>query len=140
MIRIALIIGSGLVVLWFSFRSSPDFRTLAIMPRWLAEWADANPNFRTFVPFFILAAAAPFLRPGWSATFRPGSPIGAPGLLLLLLVTELIQWPLPGRTCDYRDVFWGSCGIACGTALGLLLWLLVTGRMRPSGLQSPSDK
>ena len=89
------------VVLWCALAPTPDLVNIEWMPRWIGKWADANPTFRNFPAFGILAMG--FYAAGF-AWFDPRRGAGQCALAFIGAVTasfaavamEVAQVRLPG--------------------------------------------
>jgi hypothetical protein len=95
------------------------------MPRWIGKWADANPTFRNFPAFGILAMV--FYAAGF-AWFDPRRGAGQCALAFIVAVTasvaavamEVAQVRLPGRFFDPTDIAWSMAGALAGA---FVAWL-----------------
>lgn len=117
------------VVLFFTFRGSPNVSTLSWMPERWGLWLDDHDEFRHFIGFTVFALAGFLLnfdaaltrsrhrliRKFRSSRNRTGR-LGA--FLVLVYVLELGQLALPGRDFDWLDVVNGWGGV-------VLAWLIV---------------
>jgi hypothetical protein len=107
------------VVLWCAIAPSPDLVKIEWMPRWIGKWADANPTFRNFPAFGILAMV--FYAAGF-AWFDPARGAGQCALAFIAAVTasfaavamEVAQVRLPGRFFDPDDIAWSMAGALAG--------------------------
>jgi glycopeptide antibiotics resistance protein len=98
-------------VLYFSWLPDPNIGSRGYFPDWLGAWINRNGNLRTAVPFVALGALGEWL----VSRRRRGWVLGT--LLALVLVAELGQLALPGRTFDWGDVAWALAGSVAGMAL-----------------------
>ena len=106
-------------VLWCALAPTPDLVRIDWMPRWLGKWADANPTFRNFPAFGILAMA--FYAAGF-AGFDPSRGAGQCALAFISAATvsfaavavEVAQLRLPGRSFDPDDIAWSMAGSLTG--------------------------
>ncbi len=113
------------VVLWCALAPSPDLVNIEWMPRWIGKWADANPTFRNFPAFGILAMG--FYAAGF-AWFDPRRGAGQCALAFIGAVTasfaavamEVAQVRLPGRFFDPDDIAWSMAGALTGA---FVAWL-----------------
>jgi glycopeptide antibiotics resistance protein len=98
-------------VLYFSWLPDPNIGSLPYFPDGLGAWINHYGNLRTAIPFVALGALGEWLvgrrRRGWV--------LGT--LLALVLVAELGQLALPGRTFDWGDVAWALVGAVGGMAV-----------------------
>jgi hypothetical protein len=117
--------GMFAVVLWCALAPSPNLVKIDWMPRWLGKWADANPTFRNFPAFGILAMT--FYAAGF-AWFDPRRRSGQCALAfiaalaasLAALALEVLQVRLPGRFFDPDDIAWSMAGALTGAFLASL--------------------
>jgi hypothetical protein len=113
------------VVLWCALAPTPDLVNIEWMPKWLGKWADANPTFRNFPAFGILAMV--FYAAGF-AWFDPRRGAGQCALAFIAAVTasfaavamEVAQVRLPGRFFDPDDIAWSMAGALTGA---FVVWL-----------------
>ncbi|MGF1451697.1 MAG: WcaI family glycosyltransferase [Opitutales bacterium] len=135
---VALFLGLLFVatIVFVSVKNTPYMRDLPWLPSALADWADHNPNRRTFLPFFFAAFILPLVtqcrwRMRWTHLC-----LSAGGLLATLGITELLQWPMPMRSAAWSDIGWGATGIAAGLFTAVTVWLLscpgILGQQRDS--------
>jgi hypothetical protein len=110
------------VILFFTFRASPNASELSWMPQRWGLWLDDHDEFRHFIGISVFAAAvfllnfdsvfnrsrSRFVRKFRSSRNRTGR-LGA--LLVLVYMLELAQLPLPNRDFDWLDVVNGWCGV-----------------------------
>lgn len=111
---IQLFTGMGLVgmvaaTLFFGLRSSPSLSEIGWLPDFIGNWADSNWAIRTAVPFLFLGFLWQFL--GGRTEWLFGGHVFLVGLGIAI---ELIQFALPDRFPDWKDVFWSTFGVACG--------------------------
>ena len=114
----------SLALVYFSFKSQPEFSGDPVLPGWLEWFGDTFPDFRTFVPFFLYAILLPFLPRDYSDF--PGKTIflGCAALAVFLVSSELIQYFMPRRQFAWMDLIWGAAGIVCGAILGIGAWVM----------------
>ncbi len=113
------------VVLWCALAPTPDLVNIEWMPKWLGKWADANPTFRNFPAFGILAMV---FYAGGFAWFDPRRGAGQCALAFIAAVTasfaavamEVAQVRLPGRFFDPDDIAWSMAGALTGA---FVVWL-----------------
>ncbi|MDB4265233.1 VanZ family protein [bacterium] len=104
------------LILAASWVSESQMAGQAWIPRWLGEWADESPNFRTMLPFVPLAF---LLVRCFSGKGGPQSFLWAVFLsFACLFLAEGGQVWLPQRTADPADLRWGGLGILLGSLLG----------------------
>jgi hypothetical protein len=110
------------VILFFTFRSSPNASDLSWMPQRWGLWLDEHDEFRHFIGITVFAGAifllnfdsvfnrssSRFVRKFRSSRNHTGR-LGA--LLVLVYVLELAQLALPNRDFDWLDVVNGWCGV-----------------------------
>lgn len=110
------------VILYFTFRASPNASDLSWVPQRWALWLDEHDEFRHFIGFAVFAAAAfllnfdsvfnrstsRFVRKLRSSRNRTGR-LG--GLLVLVYMLELAQLVMPSREFDWLDVVNGWGGV-----------------------------
>ena len=115
------------IVLYFTFRASPNVSTLAWMPERWGIWLDEHDEFRHFIGFAVFAAIgfglnfdalfnrsrSRFVRKFRSSRNRTGR-LGA--FLVLVYLLELAQLGMPGRDFDWLDVVNGWGGIVLAWA------------------------
>jgi len=107
------------VVLWCALAPTPDLANIEWIPRWIGKWADANPTFRNFPAFGILAMG--FFAAGF-VWFDPQRGAGQCALAFIGAVTasfaavamEVAQVRLPGRFFDPDDIAWSIAGALTG--------------------------
>ncbi len=113
------------VVVWCALAPSPDLVNIEWMPKWIGKWADANPTFRNFPAFGILAVV--FYAAGF-AWVDPRRGAGQCALAFIAAVTasfaavalEVAQVRLPGRFFDPNDIAWSMAGALTGA---FVVWL-----------------
>ncbi len=128
------------VVLWCALAPTPDLVNIEWMPRWIGKWADANPTFRTFPAFGILAMV--FYAAGF-AWFDPRRGAGQCALGFIAAVTaafaavvmEVAQVRLPGRFFDPNDIAWSMAGALTGAFVAWLGGLPLMARSRGVSLK-----
>ena len=121
------------VVLWCALAPSPDLVNIEWMPKWIGKWADANPTFRNFPAFGILAMV--FYAAGF-AWFDPARGAGQCALAFIAAVTasiaavamEVAQVRLPGRFFDPNDIAWSMAGALAGAFVAWLAGLFLPRR------------
>ena len=102
-----------------SWADNSSMTALQWLPQEVGQWADREPNFRTAFPFVGLAFFLALIFFEWS---RPWGAVLAVILsLLVLAAAEVGQLALPGRTADWKDIGWGSVGIASGLLIAVIL-------------------
>jgi hypothetical protein len=125
------------VVLYFTFRASPNVSTLPWMPARWGLWLDDHDEFRHFIGFAVLAAVgfmlnfdalvnrsrSRFIRRFRSSRNRTGR-LG--GFLVLVYLLELGQLGMPERDFDWLDVVNGWAGIV----LAWVVWYAYKSRHR----------
>jgi VanZ family protein len=79
--------------------------TLGWLPRGVAQWADAHPQFDNF-PAFGLVSLLFFAVTSTAAQFL----IVLGALCLFNIGLEVAQLFMPQRHCDVWDIFWGCAG------------------------------
>lgn len=102
------------IVFYFSWKSNPDIETGGWIPLWLTTWTNKNYNFRTAIPFFLMGVSiSSFSRQSlrfyilcWMA------------MIVMVVIAEVGQLYLPGRSFDYWDIFYGVSGGATGIIIG----------------------
>jgi hypothetical protein len=118
------------VVLWCALAPSPDLVNIKWMPQWIGKWANANPTFRNFPAFGILAMG--FYAAGF-AWFDPRQGAGHCALAFIASVTaafagvamEVAQLRLPGRFFDPDDISWSMAGALTGAFVAWLAGLFL---------------
>lgn len=112
-------IAIGLIlIVYFSWISSPRLSWNAYVPNWIAHWADKeeNYNFRTAIPFVFLGCMSGILiiinnaKHSW--WFRSWFIH-----VLLVAIVELGQLFRPLRSFDVIDIVWGMVGSGSGLLL-----------------------
>jgi VanZ family protein len=104
---------------------SPDMKSLAWLPRFVARWADAEPTFRNFPAFAALAFVATLFFFLSARSVTADSAFYAMFLVSLFSITlELVQLKLPGRFFDPLDIAWSITGSFAGSSAGFFLCLL----------------
>ena len=104
---------------------SPDMKSLSWMPRFVARWADAEPTFRNFPAFAMLAFAATLFFFLWARSVSAASAFYAMfSVSLFSIALEVVQLKLPGRFFDPLDMAWSITGAFAGSTLGFFLCLL----------------
>ncbi len=107
-----------LMIVYFSWISSPRLAWNAYVPNWIAHWADKqeNDNFRTAIPFVFLGFTSGILilfnkanHSWWLRSWFIQA--------LLVVMVELGQLFRPLRSFDVMDILWGMVG----SGLSLLL-------------------
>jgi len=125
------------VVIFFTFRTSPNVSTLPWMPQRWGLWLDDHDEFRHFIGFTVLAAVgfllnfdpllnrsrSKFLRRFRSSRNRTGR-LGA--FLVLVYLLELGQLGMPERDFDWLDVVNGWSGVV----LAWCIWYAYKSRHR----------
>jgi glycopeptide antibiotics resistance protein len=100
-----------LMIVYFSWISSPRLGWNAYVPNWIALWADKqdNYNFRTAIPFVFLGFTSGILivfnkatHNWWLRSWLVQS--------LLVTIVELGQLFRPLRSFDVIDIAWGMAG------------------------------
>jgi len=138
MISLAAII--GLLVIYLSWIPNPAMATIHWMPRWLGEWADAYPRFRTAVPFFGLGGlVGVFFISTERMSFRNGV-ITWSALTGLVVACELGQLMIPRRVFDLNDILWGSVGGAAGLGIVAIETVRRRRRIKTSILADAAEK
>ena len=105
---------------------SPAMKSLSWLPRCVARWADAEPTFRNFPAFAVLAFVDTLF---FFLSARSAS--GAAAFYAMFLVSlfsltlEMIQLKLPGRFFDPLDIAWSITGSFAGSSAGFFLGLLL---------------
>lgn len=102
------------ILVYFSFRSDPHFRSIDWMPDWLIRFGDQYPDFRTFVPFFCFAAILPFLARNHDPSNCKNTRTGVALLMGFLIGSECLQLTIPTRSFSWADIGWGTLGITLG--------------------------
>lgn len=123
------------VVLWCAIAPSPDLVNIEWMPKWIGKWADANPTFRNFPAFGLLAMV--FYAAGF-AWFDPSRGAGQCALGFIAAVTasfaavamEVAQVRLPGRFFDPDDIAWSMAGALAGALVAFLAGIPLASRRR----------
>lgn len=116
------------VVLWCALAPSPDLTKIVWMPCWLGNWANANPTFRNFPAFGMLAMV--FYAAGF-AGFDPRRAAGQCALAFISAATvsfaavavEVAQLWLQGRFFDPDDIAWSMAGALTGAFVAFLAGL-----------------
>jgi hypothetical protein len=125
------------VVIYFTFRASPNVSTLSWMPERWGLWLDDHDSFRHFIGLAVLAglgfllnfdailnrSRSRFIRRFRSTRNRTGR-LGA--FLVLVYLLELGQLGMPGRDFDWLDVVngWG------GVIFAWIVWYVHKSRHR----------
>lgn len=119
----ALIVISVFVLSWLP---SPRLAEQVPMPGLVAKWVDshAHENLRTAVPFLLLGLVDGLRMLGRDAGRRAWIRSWL-CLVLLALVAEAGQLPLPKRRFDLMDVLYGAAGGMLGLMLAALAATLV---------------
>ncbi|GAA4817003.1 VanZ family protein [Litoribaculum gwangyangense] len=118
------LIAVGLIlIVYFSWISSPRLAWNAYVPDWIAYWADKqeNYNFRTAIPFVFLGCISGMLIVMTEAYYLWWLRSWLMQVLLVLIV-ELGQLFRPLRSFDIMDIIWGMVG----SGLGLLFMYAVS--------------
>ncbi|WP_234734487.1 VanZ family protein [Tellurirhabdus bombi] len=101
----------------------PDSRMghLWFLPKWLANWADAEDNLdlRTGVPFVVLGLLVGLWLEASRVT-RYGWGIACISLMGLVILAEVGQLAIAGRNFSWMDVMWGCLGAIVGLTLSLV--------------------
>lgn len=121
-------------VLWCALAPSPDLVNIQWMPRWIGKWADANPTFRNFPAFGILAIV---FYAGGCVWFDPQRGAGRLALAFVAAVStsavalalETMQTQLPGRFFDPDDIAWSMAGALTGAFAAWLAGLFLRRRV-----------
>ena len=103
-------------VFYFSWVTDGSFKTESVIPNWLLEWSNNNPNLRTAVPFLPIGLLMPFLFSKKKATL-----LTVFLSFIIVSMAELGQFIIPTRVPDHRDVLYGLLG----TGIGLIHYNLL---------------
>ena len=105
---------------------SPDMKSLAWLPRFLARWADAEPTFRNFPAFAALAFVATLFFFLLARSVTAGLAFYSMFLVSLFSVMlEFVQLKLPSRSFDPLDIAWSITGSFAGSSAGFFLCQLL---------------
>jgi hypothetical protein len=105
---------------------SPDMKSLAWLPRFLARWADAEPTFRNFPAFAALAFVATLFFFLLVRSVTAGLAFYSMFLVSLFSVMlEVVQLKLPSRSFDPLDIAWSITGSFAGSSAGFFLCQLL---------------
>jgi len=104
----------ALVVFYFSWKGNPDLEESWWMPHWVVVWGNENFNLRTAVPFvgmglmlgYMIRRRFLYFLCCWLA------------MVALVVIAEVGQLYLPGRSFDFWDIFYGVAGGATGILTG----------------------
>ncbi len=102
---IAIVVGLALG-LYLTLRSTGSFNDLWWMPRPVRHWAEYNGRLRNLPAFALLAV--PFMI---VANGRRARRWIIAGLAVFVVLTELAQYYIPGRWCEWQDVTYGWTGL-----------------------------
>jgi small-conductance mechanosensitive channel len=112
-----------IAILYLSLRSSPSLQELPWLPDWLGAWADRHSELRTAVAYFACGLLCPWVgcrrgeADGFVRWLLSKVVLGC-GLLIVLLLTEGVQFFLECRVASFADIALGALGIVLGIALG----------------------
>lgn len=121
-----LFVGMVLAAAACALAPSPDMKSLAWMPRSVARWADAEPTFRNFPAFAVLAFVVTLFLYSWARSVSGAAAFYAMFLVSLFsLVLEMIQLKLPDRFFDPLDIAWSITGSFAGSSAGFFLYRLL---------------
>jgi hypothetical protein len=118
--------GIVLVAATCALAPSPDMKSLAWLPRFLARWADAEPTFRNFPAFAALAFIATLFFFRLARSVTAGLAFYSMFLVSLFSVMlEVVQLKLPSRSFDPLDIAWSITGSFAGSSAGFFLCQLL---------------
>lgn len=104
---------------YLAFRTDSSFFTVPWMPREMARRILSVTNYRNFWGFgFLGFYCALFLGAWWWVRRNSRIQWGTVAVLLLPLVKELLQSPIPGRHGTWHGAAYGFVGALLGLALG----------------------
>ena len=122
-----LLAGIVLTAATCALAPSPDMKSLAWLPRFVARWADAEPTFRNFPAFAVLDFVATLFFFLLARSVAAGLAFYSMFLVSLFSVMlEVVQLKLPGRFFDPLDIAWSITGAFTGSSAGFFLCLLLT--------------
>jgi hypothetical protein len=112
-------------VFYLSWLPLPRLGLLWFIPKWVARWADDQPNdsLRTAVPFIFLGG----LLGVWHVTKGRLWPSWLAAWLLLVITSALAeagQTFLPHRSFDWLDIGWGAAGAGLGLGVVACVYAL----------------
>jgi glycopeptide antibiotics resistance protein len=117
-IGLVLVAGLGLC-LFLAWRPSPFMRELAFIPPGLAQWADAQSNLRTAIPFIGLGFVGMLLAGGsWRKAL-----VFSLGLCLFSALLEVGQYFIATRHANWEDFAFGCVGAMVGMVFALPVFL-----------------
>lgn len=115
-----------LLIFFLSWKTDPNLKELPFIPEWLSDWTDSvrNDRRRTGVPFIGLGLLA-----GMYLMYIRRTKMFYWGLVLCILgfvviIAEVVQYFLPSRSMDVKDMFWGGIGSAIGLGLPFVVWYI----------------
>ncbi|NJB35383.1 VanZ family protein [Croceivirga sp. JEA036] len=110
-----LVVSVGFVC-FLSWKKDPDLGTLSWMPSFIAEWGDLSENdtLRTGVPFIGMAVVIGIYLLRYDNFTVFNVVLAWLAMVLLIIFVELVQYFIPTRYSDFRDVLWAGAGAAFG--------------------------
>ncbi|MBD0850780.1 VanZ family protein [Maribacter arenosus] len=125
---ILFLLGIGIVLVFFlSWKTNPNLKGMPFIPGWLSDWADSvhNDRKRTGVPFIGLG----LLVGSYLIYVQRTKPLYWllvwSSLCLVVLIAEGVQYFLPSRSMDGKDIIWGILGSSVGLGLPFFTWHIV---------------
>lgn len=113
-----------LMTIFLSWKPSPDMSQWGLLPDSIAKWADKHQNdqIRTGVPFALMSFLIGIYLYSESLTGLKQWIAVVLILFIFVLFIELIQYFIPERRLDIKDVFWGFCGCLFGIFFPFIVW------------------
>ncbi|MDE3741479.1 hypothetical protein [Maribacter polysaccharolyticus] len=112
------------LVFFLSWKTDPNLKGTPLIPEWLSDWTDNvhNDRRRTGVPFIGLGLLA-----GMYLIYIKRTKVFYWGLVWFVLgfvvvIAEAVQYFLPSRSMDLKDIFWGGVGSTIGLGLPFVVW------------------
>ena len=113
-------------ILFLSWKTNPNLKELPFIPNWLSDWTDQvrNNRRRTAVPFVglgLLSGLYLFIIKRTALWFWIYAWLI---LLIVVCLAEVVQYFLPSRSLDMKDIIWGTTGAAIGLSTSFLIWII----------------
>ena len=112
------------MIFFLSWKTDPNLKELPFIPEWLSDWTDNvhNDRRRTGVPFVGLGLLA-----GMYLIYIQRTKLFYWGLVwivlgLVVVIAEAVQYFLPSRSMDIKDILWGWVGSLIGLGLPFVVW------------------
>jgi VanZ like family len=106
-------------ILYLALKPSPDPQDIPLLPTPIARWLAHHDTFDNVGAFAVLAAMVHWTFSGWRREPARVLVWRVVWLEALVIGLEFVQYFLPRRSCDWRDMLAGLAGIVIAT----LPWL-----------------